>query len=363
MTTPSRSVLRAALVLAALAFPLPACSQSAPAARATDTSGTPKADEVPPLYASEAPLAVTLTANLRQLRGDKDTNSAWRGGTISYQSDTGRIVIPARMRTRGIWRLKNCAMPPLRLDFGSKDTKGILFRKLGKPKLVNYCRDTDTYEQYILQELQLYRIYQLLTPVSYRVRLVRMTYVDSASGKTDAVRYAIIAEDPDHLAKRLDGHAIKIKGATASDLDHQQLALAYLFQYMIGNTDFSFNGLHNTALISTNDGRVLPVAYDFDYAGAVNASYATPDPSLRIKTVRQRSFRGYCALADEYPQLLPLFNERKLAIYALYKDQIGQLMDARRVRETVDYYDDFFKQIESPSAAQGYFLRDCVGPR
>ena len=67
--------------------------------------------------------------------------------------------------------------------------------------------------------------------------------------------------------------------------------------------------------------------------------------------------------ADAYPPQLPLFNEKKLAIYGLYKDQIGQLIDSRRVRETIDYFDDFFKQIESPSAAQGYFLRDCVGPR
>jgi hypothetical protein len=268
-----------------------------------------------------------------------------------------------RARTRGIWRLKNCAFPPLRLDFPGKGDKGTLFQHLGKPKLVNFCRDTDPYEQYILQEFQLYRIYQLLTPMSYRVRLLRMAYVDSGSGKADATRYAFIAEDPARLAQRFNGTAVKQRGATAGDLDAEPLALAYLFQFLIGNTDFSFNGLHNTQLIGTSDGRILPVAYDFDYAGAVNATYAVPDASLRIRNVRQRKFRGYCAIAEEYPKLLPLFRERKDAIYALYADEIGRLIDPGRVRETLSYFDEFYDMIATPEKAQHEFLSDCVGPR
>ena len=324
-----------------------------------------KPDEKPlsPLYQKETPLAVTFTADLRRLRADKDTNSPWRDGTIAYQSDTGRIVLPVKARTRGIWRLKNCAFPPLRLNFNSKDTKGTAFAHIGKPKLVNYCKDTDSYEQYILQEFQLYRIYQLLTPVSYRVRLLRIAYVDSASGHTEATRYGFIAEDPEQLATRYGGLRVKTKGATAADLEPQPLAVAYMFQYLIGNTDFSFTGLHNTQIIGTSDGRYLPVAYDFDYAGAVDASYATPDPSLRIRRVRDRKFRGYCAIADEYPKVLPLFQEKKPAIYALYRDEIGRLMDERRVRETLAYFDEFYEMIATPASAQNAFLNDCVGPR
>lgn len=353
MRPTSRTLLRMVAVVAAM-LPGPA--------RAQDTTAR-KEKNVPPLYTKETPVAVTFTANLRRLRSDKDTNAPWRQGTIAYTSDTGRVVLPARVRTRGIWRLKNCGFPPLRLDFSGKETKGTLFHQLGKPKLVNYCRDTDPYEQYVLQEHQLYRVYQQLTPVSYRVRLLRVAYVDSASGKTDATRYAILAEDPEQLAKRLGGTVVKTKGATADDLDAESLALAYLYQFMIANTDFSFNGLHNTQLIGTSDGRILPVAYDFDYAGAVNATYAVPDPSLRIRTVRQRKFRGYCALAAEYPKVLPLFHEKKAAIYALYRDEIGQLMDPKLVRETLEYFDEFYEMIATPASAQSAFLHDCVGPR
>ena len=267
-----------------------------------------------------------------------------------------------RVRTRGIWRLRNCHFPPLRLDFAGKEAKNTLLAQLGKPKLVNFCRDTDTYEQYILQEHQLYRIYQLLTPLSYRVRLLKVAYVDSASGDTSARRFAILAEDPDHLARRFNGLVLKAKGARPADLEAPQLALAYLFQYMIGNTDFSFAGLHNTQLVATPDGLILPVAYDFDYAGAVNAIYATPDPMLRLPNVRQRKFRGYCALSEEYPKLLPLFHEKKDAIYALYRDEIGRLMDERRVKETLEYFDEFYEAIATPETARRAFLSQCVGP-
>ena len=320
------------------------------------------AEDVPPLFRQETPLAVTLTADLRRLRSDKDTNAAWRRGTIAYASDSGQVVLPIGVRTRGLWRLRKCQFPPLRLDFPGKGTKNTVFHQLGKPKLVNYCRDTDSYEQLILQEHQLYRIYQLLTPVSYRVRLLRVAYVDSASGKTEATRYAILAEDPDHLAKRLNGMVVKTKGATAGDFVPEALALAFVFQYMIGNTDFSFNGLHNTNVIGTSDGSILPVAYDFDFAGAVNATYATPDPSLNLRSVRQRRFRGYCAIAGAYPGVLPLFRDRKAAIYALYRDEVGRLLDEGRVRETLSYFDEFFEAIGTPESAHRAFLKDCLGP-
>jgi hypothetical protein len=347
-----RGVVLGLAVLAA-----PATSAAQDTTKADDPKG------VPPLFEHETPLAVTLTANLGRLRADKDTNAPWRTGTLAYSADGRRVVVPMRVRTRGLWRLKNCHFPPLRLDFAGKEAKNTILAQLGKPKLVNYCRDSENYEQYILQEHQLYRIYRLLTPISYRVRLLRVAYVDSASGETTATRYAILAEDPDHLARRLGGIILKAKGARASDLEAPQLALAYLFQFMIGNTDFSFNGLHNTQLVATPDGQILPVAYDFDYAGAVNASYATPDPILRMPNVRQRKFRGHCAIASEYPKLLPLFHEKRAAIYALYRDELGRLMDEGRVKETLEYFDEFYEMIATPASAERSFLNQCVGPR
>ena len=57
------------------------------------------------------------------------------------------------------------------------------------------------------------------------------------------------------------------------------------FQYMIANTDFSTQFLHNIKAIQTKNGRFIPIAYDFDMSGVVNAPYATFDEKLGIKSV------------------------------------------------------------------------------
>ena len=319
--------------------------------------------EVPVLYRSEAPLAITFRTNIKQIRRDKGDTPPWRWASLTYNDSAGKPVdVPARVRVRGIWRLKHCEFPPIRLNFAGKDTKNTVFDGLDKPKLVNYCRDNDQYEQYMLQEAQLYRIYQLLTPISHRVRVVRLTYLDSASGKKEAERYAMIVEDPDQLANRLLSKPIKQKGASPADMEPKELALAYMFLYFIGNLDFSFNGLHNTELLGTMDGRILPVAYDFDYAGAVNASYAVPPPNYGVPNVRTRKFLASCEISPEFPGAVNRLVEKKDAIYALYHDEIGKLMSPSIVRETLGYFDDFYDQVKSQNDAERNIFRKCIKP-
>jgi hypothetical protein len=360
------------LALACLAIPLPlatATSQNAPAENAAGKAKKPKESKEPKpfrdpaFFQSAAPVAVTFTTNIRQIRRDKSENAPWRWASLTYQDSAGKSVqVPLRVRTRGIWRLKNCAFPPIRLNFSDKTAKGTLFENIDEPKLVNYCQDNEQYERYILQEFQLYRIYQLLTPASHRVRLLRMTYADSANGKREAERYAFLVEDPGQLAKRLSAKPIKLKGATPGDFDPDQLALAYLFEYFIGNLDFSWSGLHNTELLGTEDGRVLPVAYDFDYAGAVNAWYATPPPNYGVPNVRTRKFLGPCEIAEFFPSALTKFVEKKDAIYALYHDEIGQLMPSRLVQETLQYFDDFYNATRTPDLAKRNVFSRCIQP-
>jgi hypothetical protein len=319
--------------------------------------------EVPVLYRSEAPLAITFRTNIKQIRRDKSDNPPWRWASLTYTDSAGKqIDVPARVRVRGIWRLKHCEFPPIRLNFAGKDTKNTVFEGLDKPKMVNYCRDNDQYEQYMLQEAQLYRIYQLLTPISHRVRVVRLTYLDSASGKKEAERYAMIVEDPDQLANRLLAKPIKQKGASPADMEPKELALAYMFLYFIGNLDFSFNGLHNTELLGTMDGRILPVAYDFDYAGAVNASYAVPPPNYGVPNVRTRKFLASCEISPEFPGAVNRLVEKKDAIYALYHDEIGKLMSPSVVRQTLEYFDDFYDQVKSQNDAERNIFRKCIKP-
>jgi hypothetical protein len=314
-----------------------------------------------PLFTAEEPITFTLTSNFGRLRRDRKQDAPWRWASITVPDSSGAAVeIPLQVKTRGIWRLTQCDFPPIRLDFKKSTVKHSVLAKLDKPKLVTHCRDNEDYEQYILQELQLYRVYNLLTKYSNRVRLARVTYVDSGTGKVVTTRYAILEEEPEALAYRVGGMLIKQKGGGPADLEPSGAAIFALFQYMIGNTDWSISGLHNVEMIATDLG-YIPVAYDFDFAGAVNTRYATVDPSLPIKRVRDRLYRGYCLPEDSYGPAFDLFKAKKDSIYALYKDPIGRLLLGDRAKETLEYFDEFYETINNSRDARREIIGRCIG--
>ena len=320
-----------------------------------------RAKETEPFFASTEPFDVAITTNIRRIRADKEDKAPWRPATITYTDASGKkIDVPMRLRTRGIWRLKNCEFPPLRMNFKHEETKGTLLSGLDKPKLVNFCENADSHENYIVQEMQLYRIFNLLTPASHRARLLRVSYVDSASGKVHAQRMAILVEEPETMAARLNSPLVEIKGATTNDLDSYGDALVGVFQYMIGNTDWSTYGLHNMELVREEDGDYIPIPYDFDFAGAIDAPYATPDPKLKLARVRQRLFRGYCHEEPEFQKVFSLFNEKKDAIYALYTDPIGRALPKKTVAETLGYFDEFYQTISDSKRARSNIVDKCV---
>lgn len=313
-------------------------------------------------FATLTPLEVTLTTNIKRIRNDKGDETPWRGATLSFKGADGKeVVLPTQIRTRGIWRRKNCDFPPLRLNFKGEQTKGTLLEGINKPKLVNFCKDNDDYEQYLLQEAQLYRVYNLLTPASHRMRLLSVNYVDSASGKVHAHRTGILLEEPDVMAARNGGPIMDdMKGAIAEDLEPFHDALVGLFSYFIGNTDFSIYALHNVELINQPTGLVLPVAFDFDFSGVINTTYATVDPKLSIQNVRFRLFRGYCQNTEDYQKAIAKFNEQKTAIYGLYSDEIGKMLKPKIVESTLKYFDDFYKTVNDPKRAKREIAEDCV---
>lgn len=319
--------------------------------------------EAAPIFTAEEPITFTLTSNFGRLRRDKKQDAPWRWASITIPDSAGGTVeIPLQVKTRGIWRLTQCDFPPIRLDFKKSTVKHSLLAKLDKPKLVTHCRDNEDYEQYVLQELQLYRVYNLLTKYSHRVRLARVTYADSGTGKVVATRYAFLQEQPEALAHRVGGLLVKEKGGGPADLEPSAAAIFGVFQYMIGNTDWAVSALHNVELIGTDLGYV-PVAYDFDFSGAVNTRYATVDPSLPIKRVRDRIYRGYCLPEETYQPTFDLFKAKKDSIYALYKDPIGRLLLGDRAKETLEYFDDFYATIGNPRDARREIISRCIGGR
>jgi hypothetical protein len=360
-----RHAHRTALALLLAALPLAPTAAHAQQRPPRDSAARAARQQRPPrlpthFYDTSAVVELTLTANFHQLFRDRKQDSPWRWASLAYRKPDGSTVtVPLRTRTRGIFRLKRCDVPPLRLDFARDSVKGTLFEGLDRPRLVNSCRDNDLNEQYLLQEHQLYRVQALVMPLYLRSRLVRMTYVDSASGKREFTRYAMILEEDDALARRVGAKVIDAQGAGPDRIDHANTASFALFQYLIGNTDWSIWGLHNVILLA-KDSTMLAVPYDYDFAGAIDAPYATPDPKLPIKSVRQRLYRGFCATQEQLPDAIELFQQKRPAIEALYKDETGRLLKGNLVRRTLDYFDEFYRIVSDPRSLQREMLDVCL---
>lgn len=332
------------------------------ATKAPKTAKTPKPYTSPPIFTASSVVEFTLTAPYKQLKKDRYGTATYRQAEITYTGDSGVVRVPVRVRARGIWRRKNCDIPPLRLNFNKDSVKKTVFRHLDGARLVMHCRDNDDYEQYVLQEFQLYRVQRLLTPMSMDVRMARVTYVDAEKKDTVATRYGFLLENEADFGERMGGKVVDIKGALSEDLDVGENAFFGVWEYFLGNTDFSIPALHNVALLQ-RDTSYFPVAYDYDWSGAVNTRYSGPPPQLvtQIQRVTDRLMRGYCAPPESFERVFAAFKEKKDAIYALYRDSVAAPMKPQVVDRTLRFFDGFYATINDPRDTKRRILDSCLG--
>jgi hypothetical protein len=340
-----------------------------PSARST----APRSGELSPFWQSSAPLEMALTVNFPKLSEnclgrrtiaygscqEKLDAAPWEGARVAYTDNGTTVTLPARVRVRGVSRLRMCDLaPPLWVDFKTADTKQRIFHGVNRFKLVMPCKAEPDFERYVIEEYNLYRLHSLLTPASYLTRLIHLTVVDSASTTRRFTRYAFAVEDVQELAKRIGGKRITLAPKTADNLDLHQAALIGVLQYMIGNTDYSIYALHNAELVGVK-GVVYPVANDFDQAGVIAAPYATPDPRLGIKSVTERLYRGLCVPPDTIARVLAELREKRPLITALYSDAVGTLIGARGTGESVRWFDSFYADMSDPRTVKSEILDKC----
>lgn len=315
-------------------------------------------------YDDQSILHFTLLADFGQLRHDtRDSKAPYRPAKIIYDSGGKQVTVPLRIKPRGIFRRKSCDMPPIRLNFDKDSTHGTLFTKENRMKLVVACKNNDESEQYLLSEFQLYRVQNLLTPLAFKARLAQVVYIDAKKRDTVQKRFAFFGEEPEDVAKRLGGKALAIKNAQGEDLDEEARAMFGVFQYFIGNTDFSVTGLHNVLLVRKDSvfDVAFPIARDFDWTGAVNARYAFPDYRLPIKHVTDRLMKGDCASKAVFDKTFDIFRAKKDSIYALYHDSLSAGLKPDVVKETLEFFDDFYAVINNPRDAKNKIISAC-GP-
>lgn len=329
------------------------------AAKAANPDSIIKPAKPAPFYESTTPFELTLTMNIEAVKKERDkTKATWHTASVSYTDSGKTVTIPARVRTRGISRLRICTLiPPLWVDFASDDVKKSAFARINRFKLVSPCKPQPNFEKYIVEEYNLYRVHDALMPMGHMTRLIKLTVVDSASKKPDFTRYAFALEYVDQMAARLGAKNMAIQGAVASDVDPRQAAMVGLFQFMIGNTDFSIYALHNIELLMQN-GMMYPVDYDYDQAGVIAPPYSVPDPQLHITSVKERLYRGYCFPPDTVTKVIADIVSKKAAIMALYTDDIGKLMGGG-ANDSMRWFDDVFNDLSNPRFVKNDILARC----
>lgn len=366
----------AAFIALALAA-LPAAVLASPASLAAqDAFEYPTAEEYAeareqaeraPLFLDEEPLRMTLRTDIKWLR-DERNDSVQVEGTLSFiDMDGSEVVTPMQTRARGNFRRskKNCRFPPLRLNFKENQVDGTVFEGQDKLKLVTPCHDErDDYQRYIFNEYLAYRILNVLTPNSFRVRLVEITYEDTSEDYETRTKIGFLIEDEDDMAARASGTLEDVAQFHPARAYGEYSVLVAMFNYMIGNTDWSPVYFHNVKLVRTEDARFLTVPYDFDFSGTVNARYATVDPSLHndIRRVTQRLYRGFCRDELVHESAVAPFREHRAEIEALYTDFLGhgfEHWDEERAEDAIDYFEDFWKVVDEADDFEDEIIRDC----
>ena len=206
----------------------------------------------------------------------------------------------------------------------------------------------------------IYRTFNLMTEKSFKVRLLKIDYVDTKEKVKTVTFYGFVIEDQYMMAKRLDGMIIKKEGIRDQSTNKEHIIMLSIFHFMIGNTDWQVPRLQNLKLLKLNEiiettPYVIP--YDFDHTGMVNASYSIPSPILGIESLRERLYWGKCYSEAELQAAIDKFINKKEAIYNLYEN-FG-LFNKSSLREATDYLDSFYKIIEDEKKWKYYFINKC----
>jgi len=307
-------------------------------------------------------IEIALVSDFKKLIREKlkkEFSGNYQPATITMVfPDSVKLTENIEIRSRGKFRREKCNMPPVMLNFKSPNTTTL--NKLGTLKLVWPCGTAPYDEQLVLKEYLIYKIYNLVTEKSFRVRLVKIGYRDINDKMKPYTSYAYLMEDVDGLAKRNNCVEIQPERIRSEQTNRDQTTLMTLFEYMIGNSDWVIPISRNVKLIrSRADSSSAPfvVPYDFDYSGLVNARYAIPPPELPISSVRERYYLGFARTPEELQAALHILRKQKAAIDSLILNFAP--LDAFHKKDMIKYISDFFDMTEKEKDIKERFINNA----
>jgi hypothetical protein len=319
-----------------------------------------------PLFASSDLLRLTIKGPASSIARSRSRVPQPGTLTVTGTADSFPVMLSARGLTRR--QADICQFPPLKVQFPSDPPPQSLFAGQKSLKLVSHCRNPAPFQQYVLLEYATYRMFNALSPASFKVRLAQIDYVDD-SGKPVITRYGFFIEDLSDVARRNGMQQARLpERISETSLSQRHAALYALFQHMIANHDWSMRAgpageecCHNAQMISPARGvaaGAIPIPYDFDFSGLVNTPYAAPPDLLKLSSVRQRQYRGYCIHNNAALAAAVQFRASKPAILAALSETPG--LDERSQARAAAFLEGFFADIATDEALRSKVLRSCL---
>ncbi len=315
-----------------------------------------------PLFEDQSPLHLALGISINEVRKSKE-DSTYISHKLYYRTASGvNDSIKIDIKGRGNFRLRECDFPPLWIKIKSSQAKGTVFQGNKKLKLVLPCNDQRGNNELIAKEWLCYKLYEAITDHTFRTRLVNVDLTEKRRKKENTYQLkGILIEDIDKIAKRMDGKPVEATRVDAKGLQDTASFRFSLFQLMISNTDWSEIFQHNNKLIQNHSG-YIPVPYDFDMSGLVDAPYSVVsvigDTQLPIESVRERYFRGYCRSTEVMQYVRNEFLTKEKKILSL-PDLLKNELPARDVTDIKNYLEDFFTILKSNDSFDDHVNKRC----
>lgn len=325
------------------------------------------------LFDSHSVLELSIPLDFNALcRPREDPECDYVPTVLEYADENGsQQLLPIEVKVRGGWRslIENCSAPLLFIRFDETKTAGTPFQGQSMLPLTTHCgrgisleessikQSRHTWEQYILKEYLAHRLYNVMTDVSLKARLVHITYPNPEKPRRKISNYAFFTEHFESVARR-NGYRLLQRGAFDQEtLDLDAAGRVALFEFMIGNTDWSIKRERNITLLQRPDGAQVPLPFDFDLSGLVDAHHAGPAPSLPIDDVRERYFLGFCMTGNSLESLIDEYLERKEALLAMAAE-VPEL-DKRSLKSIRHFLDEFFDILQSEELRTEQLVNRC----
>ena len=320
---------------------------------AQELVNTDQDNQVTELFLTNDPIPVKLRYSNKVLR--KETNdSTYIDSEIEYMtSDDSWKTLEVKIRARGNYRRENCYFPPVKMKIKKSVSAGTLFEGNKKLKLVLPCVLQNDYNDKVLKEYMAYKLYELVSPYHFNTRLLDIDFTDEKGQKVKTYTVkGFFIEDIDGVKDRCNGKQVK---RSIHPLEQDDLCSVRndFFQFMIGNTDYSSAYRHNEKLLFV-DNNIMPVPYDFDMSGLVDASYAVVSQVqgevLSISDVTDRLYRGFKRDESTYQSVRKEFLNNKIKMLTIVNDLESSFEDPKEFATARRFINDFFEVIANDAS-------------